>query len=57
MDNALNNDTMMLHLAHKHAAVGLPFDEKHAGIHCMPHTVHLSAILVIKVSAFGLAQI
>lgn len=43
MDNASNNDKMMLFLELKHRAVNVPFDARAARLRCMPHTIHLAA--------------
>ena len=45
-DNASNNDTMMDHLGRLHEEDGYEFDATEARLHCMPHTVHLSALEV-----------
>ena len=45
-DNASSNDTMMDSLEVKLAGNGIQFGTEEAHVHCMPHTVHLSAMEV-----------
>ncbi|KIL56181.1 hypothetical protein M378DRAFT_59515, partial [Amanita muscaria Koide BX008] len=46
MDNASNNDTMIEHVETRCHQKGIPFSAKHARGRCMPHTIHLAAIIV-----------
>ena len=49
MDNATNMDTLVDGIArHAHAA-GIDFNAEWARLHCMPHTIHLSALEVSSV--------
>ena len=47
-DNASNNDTMTDDLEAQSAAEGFEFDSQESRLRCMPHTVHLAALEVIK---------
>ncbi|KIL54478.1 hypothetical protein M378DRAFT_53298, partial [Amanita muscaria Koide BX008] len=46
MDNASNNDTMIECIEAKSIERGIPFSAKYARGRCMPHTIHLAAIVV-----------
>jgi|ERR1700678_3809338 hypothetical protein len=46
MDNATNNDTMLVALEGRCRAAGIKFSAEDARGRCMPHTIHLSAITV-----------
>jgi hypothetical protein len=46
MDNATNNDTLVKHFAEKCRVSGIPFSEKNAHMHCLPHIIHLAALEV-----------
>lgn len=46
MDNATNNDTMLRGIERRCHLAGIPFSARDARGRCMPHTIHLSAILV-----------
>ncbi|KAJ7717123.1 hypothetical protein B0H14DRAFT_2251260, partial [Mycena olivaceomarginata] len=46
MDNATNNDTMVVALEKKCLKENIPFSSDRARMRCMPHTVHLAAIKV-----------
>ena len=47
MDNASNN-TLMTSLEWQCEEHGIPFSVQDAHMHCMPHTVHLATIKVLK---------
>jgi hypothetical protein len=47
-DNASNNDTMTDDLEAQSAVEGFEFDSQESWLRCMPHTVHLAALEVIK---------
>lgn len=46
MDNASNNDTLLVAIEERCTAEGIPFSAKHTRLRYMPHTVHLSTIKV-----------
>jgi hypothetical protein len=46
MDNASNNDTLLLALERRYDEAGIMFSAAEARGRCMPHTIHLAAILV-----------
>lgn len=46
MDNASNNDTMLKSIEVRCIKAGIPFSANDARGRCMPHTIHLSAIIV-----------
>ena len=48
MDNTSNNDTLMVSLEQRCEEQGVRFLAREARMRCMPHTVHLAAIKVIK---------
>jgi hypothetical protein len=48
MDNASNNNTLITSLEQWCEEWGVPFSPQDAQMHCMPHTVHLAAIKVLK---------
>ena len=45
-DNASNNDTMCQALQELCEKGGITFNAQHARLRCMPHTIHLSALVV-----------
>jgi hypothetical protein len=47
MDNASNNNTMMLSLERRCQQRGIQFSAQDARMRCMPHTIHLAAIKVL----------
>jgi hypothetical protein len=48
MDNASNNNTLMISLEKRFEERGIPFSAQDARMRCMPHTVHLAAIKVLE---------
>ncbi len=46
MDNATNNDTMLRGIEARCHQAGIVFSARDARGRCMPHTIHLSAVLV-----------
>jgi hypothetical protein len=48
MDNATNNDTMVVALEKKCLKENIPFSSDRARMRCMPHTVHLAAVKVSR---------
>jgi hypothetical protein len=57
MDNATNNDTMVVALEKKCLKENIPFSSDRARMRCMPHTVHLAAIKVSRRLFFLLVRI
>lgn len=53
MDNASNNDTMMVAIEERCQEAKVHFSAKDSRMRCMPHTVHLAAIKVETVSILG----
>ncbi|KAF8530374.1 hypothetical protein BU17DRAFT_36167, partial [Hysterangium stoloniferum] len=50
MDNATNNDTMVVAIEQCCCEVGVYFSAKEVRMCCMPHTIHLAAIKVQTIS-------
>ncbi|KAF8817342.1 hypothetical protein BYT27DRAFT_7075321, partial [Phlegmacium glaucopus] len=48
MDNASNNDTLMEALESRCEGAGIEFSASAARMRCMPHTIHLAAIKLLK---------
>ncbi|KAF9545084.1 hypothetical protein CPC08DRAFT_612878, partial [Agrocybe pediades] len=46
MDNATNNDTMLVALERRFEDAHIPFSASDSRARCMPHTIHLAAISV-----------
>ena len=46
LDNASNNDTFVDGIEHCARKAGVSFNASWARLHCMPHTIHLTAIKV-----------
>ncbi|KAJ7726133.1 hypothetical protein B0H16DRAFT_1429636, partial [Mycena metata] len=49
MDNATNNDTMVLSFARSCSQMGIRFSVSDGRMRCMPHTIHLSALKLLEV--------
>ncbi len=47
MDNASNNNTLMISLERRCLQRGIEFSAQNARMQCMPHTIHLAAIKVL----------
>jgi hypothetical protein len=47
MDNASNNNTLMMVLESRCQQQGISFSAQDARMRCMPHTIHLAAIKVL----------
>ena len=48
MDNATNNDTMMVELQVRLAEKGIAFSAKDARMRCLPHVIHLAALELLN---------
>jgi hypothetical protein len=48
MDNASNNNTLMMSLERRCQQRGIDFSAQDARMRCMPHTIHLAAIKVLQ---------
>jgi len=48
MDNASNNNTLMVSLEKRCSERGVPFSVTNARMRCLPHTVHLSVIKLLE---------
>ncbi|CAA7270448.1 unnamed protein product [Cyclocybe aegerita] len=48
MDNAFNNDTLVEGIASRCKQEGIPFSAQDARGCCMPHTIHLAAVLLLE---------
>jgi len=46
LDNASNNNTMIVGIERRAAAEGISFDASWARLGCMPHTIHLAMVKV-----------
>ena len=46
MDNASNNNTLMVSLEQRHQKQGILFLAQDARMQCIPHTIHFAAIKV-----------
>jgi hypothetical protein len=46
MDNATNNNTLVVAFERRCIAAGIPFSARDGRMRCMPHTIHLSALKV-----------
>ncbi len=47
MDNASNNNMLMISLERQCLQWGIEFSVQNARMQCMPHTIHLAAIKVL----------
>ena len=48
LDNALNNDTFVDGIERRAKKAGVSFNVSWARLHCMPHTIHLTAIKLLE---------
>jgi hypothetical protein len=53
MDNASNNDLLMVGLESRCRAVHIGFSAKNSRMQCMPHTIHLATLKVCHSYIYG----